>query len=191
MIINNPIIVDNNFNGNKTDITFLRGSDIVLQFDAVTQETDINNQIILLPKLFEGSTCGVLTLDFISAFGGSRPSFRYNPGKRSIINYSFNSSIESLYNFSLIPDRQPTEGSRLELSFTALGTAPYSTEVIMERHPLGSSFGRRFDAYGLPFTSAKYELRLKLDNGSIIRPIYGDIDIIPRYAGNDTDNVCF
>jgi hypothetical protein len=193
MIINNTITIDNYSDsiGNRINITFLRGVDVTLQFDSVVEERDINNQIIVLPTSFGGNICAVFTLDFISSFGGTRPSFRYNPNKKSIINYTLGSSVPSLYNFTLTPNRTEEQGDRLELSFTPLGTTPYSTEIMMERHPLGSALGRRFDSYGLPFVSAKYELRLKLDNGSIIRPIYGDIEIVSRYAGNDTDNICF
>jgi hypothetical protein len=190
MIINNTININNVYGEDaQKNFTVIRGAQTTIAFDLTTDE--IENALISPNSLYVPTTADIVdvlfSLEFTAAYGGTRiggPN-RFVIGQTYIINYHLDSSIPSLYDVDLTTN--DNDGSRIEFNFTELGTTPYSVNLTQSKHPLGASFGARFDAYGFPFDSAKYDLMIRLDDGSIIRPIYGNISILSRYAGKSTD----
>lgn len=191
MIITNLVNIDNAYGTDaQSDFTIIRSSETSIVFDLKTSAYPIDPGIVGEAKTLIPADINVvsalLSLQFVATHGGSRPgTTRYIIGNPYIINYTLGSSIESLYSF----DSNTTENGsvNLELSLTSLGTTPYAVKNRPTQHPLGSDFGNRLDAYGLPFDSAKYDLMIRLDNNTVIRPIYGNITILGRYAGSSVD----
>lgn len=102
------------------------------------------------------SDCFVLVLKFTSAYGpqSSDPNKMYYVGKESVVEYSTSASpISQLYTITY---NKP--GGALTFNFTSLGTTPYQVDVNKTSHALGAAIGNREEAYGMPFTSADYEL---------------------------------
>jgi hypothetical protein len=119
--------------------------------------------------------CIVLLIKFTSAYGpeSSDPNKMYYIGKESLVKFRENESISGLWTCTV---NRPA--GTVGFAFTGKGTSAYQVNVNKTAHALGSTIGAREDAYGMPFTTADYEVwDSDSTGGASFKLLYGTITV--------------